>query len=69
MHCKELKLDRYMEYGQLRLIDWDYVAEVKEDLLANPRDDRLRLVVLDDKGLGTARRNSINVTGYFACSV
>ena len=33
---KELKIDRCMEYGQSRLIDWDHVAEVKEDLLANP---------------------------------
>ena len=30
---KELKIDRCMEYGQSRLIDWDYMAEVKEDLL------------------------------------
>ena len=34
--CKELKIDRCMEYGQSRLIDGDHVAEVKEDLLANP---------------------------------
>ena len=33
---KELKIDRCMEYGQSRIIDWDHVAEVKEDLLANP---------------------------------
>ena len=30
-----------MEYGQSRLIDWDQVAEVKEDLLANPPDGLL----------------------------
>ena len=35
----ELKIDRCMEYGHSRLIDWDYVAEVKEDLLANPLAD------------------------------
>ena len=33
---KELKIDRTMEHGQSRLIDWDHVAEVKEGLLANP---------------------------------
>ena len=38
---KELKIHRCMEYGQSRLIDWDHVAEVKEDLLANPPDGRL----------------------------
>ena len=32
----ELKIDRCMEYGQSQLIDWDHVAEVKEDLVANP---------------------------------
>ena len=42
---KELKIDRTMEYGQSRLIDWDHVAEVKKDLLANPPDGRLRLLV------------------------
>ena len=36
MPRKELKIDRCMEYGQSKLIDWDHVAEVKEDLLANP---------------------------------
>ena len=33
---KELKIDRCMEYGQCSLIDWDHVAEVKEDQLATP---------------------------------
>ena len=33
---KELKIDMCMEYAQLRLIHWDHVAEVKEDLVANP---------------------------------
>ena len=33
---KELKMDRCMEYGQSGLSDWDHVAEVKEDILANP---------------------------------
>ena len=41
---KELKIERCIEYGQSRLIDWD-VAEVKEDLLANPPDGRLQLLV------------------------
>ena len=36
MPRKEPKIDRCMEYGQSRLIEWDHVAEVKEDLLANP---------------------------------
>ena len=31
VHRKELRIDRCMEYGQSRLIDWDHVAEVKED--------------------------------------
>ena len=35
---KALKIDRTMEYGQSRLIDWYHVAEVKEDLFANPPD-------------------------------
>ena len=42
---KELKVDRCMEYGQSGLIDWDHVAEVKEDLLAKPPDGRLQLLV------------------------
>ena len=42
---KELKIDRTMEYGQSRLMDWDHVADVKEELLANPPDGRLRLLV------------------------
>ena len=42
---KELKMDRCMKYGQSRLIDWDHVAELKEDLLANPPDGRLQLLV------------------------
>ena len=33
---KELKIDRTMQYGQSRLINWDPVVEVKEGLLANP---------------------------------
>ena len=41
---KEFKTDITMEYGQSWLIDWDHVA-VKEDLLANPPDGRLRLLV------------------------
>ena len=28
MNCKKMKMDRTMEYGQSRLIDWDHVAEV-----------------------------------------
>ena len=44
MNRKELKIDRTMEYGQSRLIDWDHVAEVKEDLLAKPPDGRLHLL-------------------------
>ena len=67
--AKELKIDRCMEYGQSRIIDWDHVAEVKEDLLANPPDGRLQLLVWDDKGMGLLRRNSINVIGYSACPV
>ena len=38
MNHKELKIDKCMEYGQSRLIDWDHVAEVKEGLLASPPD-------------------------------
>ena len=34
-----------------------------------PPDGRLQLLVWDDKGMGMSRRNSINVTGYFACPV
>ena len=66
---KELKIYGCMEYGQSRLIDWDHVAEVKEDLLANPPDGRLQLVVWDDKGMGLLRRSSINIIGYVACPV
>ena len=64
---KELKIDGCMEYGQSRLIKWFHVAEVKEDLLANPPDGRLQLLVWDDKDLGMLRRNSITVIGYVAC--
>ena len=53
-----------MAHGQSRLIDWDHVAEVKEDSLANPRDGRLRLLVWEDKGMGPLFSNSINVMGY-----
>ena len=66
---KAMKIDRCMEYGQSRLIDWDHVAEVKEDLFANPPDGRLQLLVWDDKGMGMSRRHSINVTGYLAYPV
>ena len=66
---KELKIDRCMEYGQSRLIDWDHVAEVKEDLMATPPDGRLQLLVWDDKGMGLLQYNSINVIGYLACPV
>ena len=69
MNRKELKIDRTMEYGQSRLIDWDHVAEVKEDLLANRPDGRLQLLVWDDKGIGMPLRNLISVTGYFDCPV
>ena len=69
MNRKKLTIARCMEYGQSRLINWDHVAEVKEDLLANPRDAPLHLLVEDDKGMGMSRRNSINVAGYFACPV
>ena len=41
MNRKELNIDRTIEYGQLWLMVWDHVAEVKEDLLANPPDGRL----------------------------
>ena len=34
-----------------------------------PPDGRLQLLVLDDKGIGLLRRNSINVIGYVACPV
>ena len=66
---KELKSVRCMEYGQSRLIDWNHVAQVKEDLLAKPHDGRLQLLVWDDKGMGMLRRNSINVIGYVAYPV
>ena len=48
---KELKIDGCMEYGQSKLIKWFRVAQVKEDLLANPPEGRLQLLVWDDKGL------------------
>ena len=66
---KELKIHGCMEYGQPWGIEWDHVAEVKEDLLANPLDGRRQLLVWDDKGMGMSCRNSITVTGYFACPV
>ena len=66
---KEWKIDRTMEYWQSRLIDWDHVVEVKEDLLANTPNGRLQLLVWDDKGMGMPLRNSINVTGHFASSL
>ena len=74
MARKQLKIVRCMEYGQSRLIDWDHVAEVKQELLANPPDGRLQLLVWatmawDDKGMGMLRRNSINVIGCVACPV
>ena len=43
---KQLKIDRCMEYAQSRLIDWEHVEEVNEDLLANPPDGRLQLLLL-----------------------
>ena len=46
---KELKIDRTMEYGQSRLINWDHVVEVKKDLLANPPDGQLQLLVWTTK--------------------
>ena len=66
---KELTIDRCMEYGQSRVIDWDQVAEVKEDLVANPPDGQQQLLVSDDKGMGLLRHNSINVIAYVACRV
>ena len=42
---KKLKIDRCMEYGKYRLIDWNHVVGVKEDLLANPPNGRLQLPV------------------------
>ena len=66
---KELKMNRCREYGQSRLIDWDHVAKVKEDLLGDPPDGRLQLLVWDDKGMALLRHNSINVIGYVACPV
>ena len=45
MNRKELKIARTKEYEQSWLIDWDHVAEVTEDLLANPLDGRLQFVV------------------------
>ena len=69
MHHKELNIDWCMEYWQSRLIGWDHTAQVKQDLLANSPDGRLYLLVWDDKGMGVSRRNSINVTCYFACLV
>ena len=64
---KALVIYRCMEYGQSRIIGWDHMAKVKEDLLAHPLEGRLQLVVWDDKGMGMPLRNWINVTGYFAC--
>ena len=69
VNYKELKIDRNLEYGQSWLINWDHVAEVKEDPLANPPHGRLQRLVWDHKGMGMPRRNSINVTGYCACPV
>ena len=69
MPRKELKIDRCMEYGQFRLNDWDHVAMVKEDLLANPPDGLVQLLVWDDKGMGMLQRSSINVIGYVALHV
>ena len=69
MPRKKLKIDRCMEYGQFRLIDWDHVAEVKEDLVANPPDGRLQPLVWDDKGMALLRYNSINAIGYVASPV
>ena len=69
MPRKELKIDGCMEYGQSRLINWNHVAEVKEDLLGNPPDGRLKLVVWDDKGMGMSRRNSISQPATLACPV
>ena len=66
---KELKIDRTMEYGESQLIDCDHVADVKEDLLANPADGRLQLLVSEDKGMGMPLHNSISVTAFFACRV
>ena len=54
---------------QYRLIHWDHVAQVKEDLLENPLDGWLQLLVCDDKSMGTSRHNSINVSGYVVCPV
>ena len=54
---KELKIDKCMEYGQSRLIDWDHVVQVKEDLLPNPPDGRLQLLGWDDKGMGLLRHS------------
>ena len=64
MPHKELKIDRCMEYGQSRLINWYHVAKVKEDLLANHPAGRLQLLVCYDKGMGMSRRHSMNVTVY-----
>ena len=66
MPGKELRIHRYMGYVQSTLMDWDHVAEVKEDLLANPLEGRLQLPIWDDKGMGTSRHIAINVTGYLA---
>ena len=45
------------------------MAEVKEDLLGNPPDGRLQLLVWDDKGMGMSRRNSISQPATLACPV
>ena len=62
MNRKELKIDGTMGYGQSRLIDWDHVADVNGDLLANLRDGRLLLLVWDGKGMGMPLCNSTDVT-------
>ena len=67
--CKELNIDRCMDYGQSRLIDWDHVVEVKQDLLANLPEGRLQLLFSDHKGMGMLRRDSINAIGSVACPV
>ena len=76
MPRKELGIDRCMEYSQSRLIDWDHVAEVKQDLLANPPDGRLQLLGWDDKGMALLCHNSMNschlhvvLNGQYACGV
>ena len=36
VNWNELRIDRTMQYGQSRLIGWDHVAGVKEDVLPPP---------------------------------